>query len=81
MSIPQTTASAAEPASETATVSAIYVDTENLLPPAGSDDVELAQSLIAHIVLNWPDVYPPIGLLTLMYRLINPASGGSGPVC
>ena len=64
MSIPQTTA-AAEPDPATATVSAVYVDTENLQPPAGSDDVEFAQSLIAHIVLNWPVDYPPIGLLTL----------------
>ncbi len=46
-------------------VSAIYVDTENLTPPAGGDDIDFAQGLISRIVTEWPDGYPPIGLLTL----------------
>ena len=54
-----------EPNPPTTTTSAIYVDTENLLSPAGSDDVEFAQDLITYIVANWPDAYPPIELLTL----------------
>ncbi|MYC31684.1 MAG: NYN domain-containing protein [Chloroflexi bacterium] len=46
-------------------VSAIYVDTENLTPPAGEDDVNFAQDLISLIVSDWPTAYPPIGLLAL----------------
>lgn len=46
-------------------VSAVYVDTENLTPPAGADNVDFAQNLISRIVGGWPDDYPPIGRLAL----------------
>lgn len=49
----------------TAEVSGIYVDTENLTPPAGVDDVEFVQSVISRIVSDWPAEHPPIGLLAL----------------
>lgn len=49
----------------TSGVSAIYVDTENLTPSNGADNVDFAQGLISRIVSKWPDDYPPIGLLVL----------------
>lgn len=53
------------PERTTAGASAIYVDIENLTPPAGDDGVEFAQYLITHIVSDWPAEHPPIGLLAL----------------
>ena len=47
------------------TMSAIYVDTENLTAPTGRDDIDFTQDLISLIVKQWPDGYPPIGLLAL----------------
>lgn len=46
-------------------VSAIYVDAENLTPPASGDPIGFVQQLISRIVAEWPDSYPPISLLTL----------------
>ena len=63
--IAMTAHSSREPEQHSSGLSAIYVDTENITPPSGTDDVEFVQGVIGHIVANWPDGYPPIGLLAL----------------
>ena len=42
--------------------SAVYVDTENLR------DSDHARDIVAGVVANWPDAYPPMGSLSLYVR-------------